>query len=224
MGSVSIYWSSKLLLRKSVLTKGSWSPYSSARATSAAFPHFKIFKKPEGDRGLCDGGVYHNCPVQVASTESRLIWDDVGEHPDILLSLGTGYDPDAKRAKPSFSRRQKRHSHMFKEAKGLVNAYLQTINDTQTTWDTFVRESATRCRESPELESRYIRLNPRLSGDVPKLDERGKVDELERLVDAWVPEAREVAHRLIASCFYFKPGVPEKRDTGYRICGEHLPT
>jgi len=185
----------------------------------------KIFKKAEEGRGLCDGGVYHNCPVQVASTESRLIWSDVRDvHPDIFLSLGTGYDPDAKRAKPNFSRRQKRHSHMFKEAKDLARAYLQTIKDSQTTWSMFVDESTKGCRNNPELESRYIRLDLRLDGDVPRLDERGKVDELEKLVDSRVPEAREVAHRLIASCFYFKPGVPEKRDAGYRICGEHLPS
>lgn len=198
----------------------------SARATSAAFPHFKIFKKPGADRDLCDGGFYLNCPVEVASKESQLIWSDLGDlAPDIFLSLGTGYDPDPKKGKPALHPQAGRHGNIFREGKTFTVALLQTIKDCQATWRGFVGKTTERFRGNSELESRYIRLDVALPGKVPELDELDKVGQLEKYVEGWVPQAKEVAHRLVASCFYLKLQTidPEKeggQGQGHRIAGE----
>jgi hypothetical protein len=54
-------------------------------------------------------------------------------------------------------------------------------------------------------------MNVGIPGRVPRLDQVNRVDELEALAaGSDLPEIREVAHRLIASCFYchFWPGAP----------------
>ena len=68
--------------------------WEAAGATSAAPPFFKPFASMRGGRCrklYLDGALYHNNPASVANNERRFLWPDVAEnHPDILLSLGTG--------------------------------------------------------------------------------------------------------------------------------------
>ncbi|RYP24694.1 hypothetical protein DL765_000421 [Monosporascus sp. GIB2] len=204
--------------------------WEAARATSAAFPYFKMFVKHETGREFCDGGLYHNCPVKIASNERRLLWGDVEDmQPDIFLSLGTGRNSLANHASGSagegdFKRVKKRH--FFHRAWGIAAGLLQTTRECQSVWDEFVRKSTESCRNDPEFESRYIRINVEVPGGVPKLHEADKVEGLERLiVNNRIPEAREVAHRLIASCFYFRlvsaePDFKSLECRGYVIKGE----
>lgn len=177
---------------------------------------------------LLDGGFLHNCPVQVAYRESQLLWRDGGEaRPDIFLSLGTGYNPEPRVTRPSFRRQRQPYRNIFTEARGVAEAYARAIRDCRHTWASFV-DGMERAhprglfRESPEFRSRYIRLDLALNEGLPEIDETGKVGELEGLVRGQIPEAKEVAHRLIASCFYFKPGRAEckKPGPGYQICGK----
>jgi hypothetical protein len=64
---------------------------------------------------------------------------------------------------------------------------------------------------------RYIRINPELR-KVPKLDEKAELADLEketiqatRLLKTRL-QIESVAHRLIASCFYYERTSPTKRD------------
>jgi patatin-like phospholipase/acyl hydrolase len=65
--------------------------WEAAAATSAAPTFFKPFIHEPTERTYLDGAVYHNNPVRLVRSEAQLLWPDVAdEHPDILLSIGTG--------------------------------------------------------------------------------------------------------------------------------------
>jgi len=63
--------------------------WEAAAATSAASSYFKPFYHHASGRSFLDGGLYYNNPVKVAHREMHMLWPDI-DHPDILLSLGTG--------------------------------------------------------------------------------------------------------------------------------------
>lgn len=65
--------------------------WEAAAATSAAPSFFKPFKHPQADRSYLDGALYFNNPSKVANNERKLLWPEVADnHPDIMLSIGTG--------------------------------------------------------------------------------------------------------------------------------------
>jgi hypothetical protein len=66
--------------------------WEAAAATSAAPTFFKPFKHSSG-RSFLDGALYNNNPVKIVQKERKLLWPDVEkQHPDVLLSVGTGQD------------------------------------------------------------------------------------------------------------------------------------
>jgi len=76
---------------------------------------------------------------------------------------------------------------------------------------------------------RFIRINPDLRSKVPRLD---AVDELNRLEKAASEnlhtnsaKLKEVAHRLIASSFFFEkdPGSVRPTNSGYECTGKCAP-
>ncbi|KAK3995012.1 acyl transferase/acyl hydrolase/lysophospholipase [Cladorrhinum sp. PSN332] len=181
--------------------------WEAARATSAAFPYFKPFFKREVQREFVDGGLYHNCPVKIAVSEKRLLWSDVRmDDPDILLSLGTGKRNPAEDKyvlRPNIARIGRRG--IIGTAWELTAGLLENVFEGQSTWSEFYREATEQYRkpEIREYTSRYIRLNVDIPGVVPKLYMFDKVDEMESLVhERGITNAEEIAHRLVASCFY----------------------
>lgn len=181
-----------------------------ARATSAAFPYFKAFFKGEVKREFVDGALYHNCPVKIAIHEKRLLWPDVRmDDPDILLSLGTGKGHptlDNSVFQPTAGRIGRRG--IIAKSWELTAGLLENVFAGDSTWFEFLREATERHRK-PELvreyTSRYIRLNIDIPGVVPKLYMADKVNDLEALVrNTGVPNAKEIAHRLVASSFYLR--------------------
>ncbi len=74
-------------------------PVDSARATSAAPTYFKPFFHKASKQVYQDGGLYHNNPIEIADIERKLIWPEMEhQYPDIVLSLGTGFNPASKKA------------------------------------------------------------------------------------------------------------------------------
>jgi len=178
---------------------------SSARATSAAFPYFKSFLKPETGQDFLDGGFYNNCPAKIALSERQLLWSDVGDaHPDILLSLGTGHKlADIKAVKEVAKKPTKQRRGLISRTWSMAGNLLEDQLECDRAWHDVVRQATDLCGRDRELVSRYVRLNVDLPDQVPRLDEVKRVDELEGLVYAKTSdEVREVAHRLIASCFF----------------------
>jgi hypothetical protein len=157
-----------------------------------------------------------------------LIWSDVSaQQPDIFLSIGTGHHGPNPKDKALETRRLQRSTgesnipeyvpqpevqtrstttllpftgHMWNMAAGRVD---NILNCTKT-WDNFrldILEPYSGSRR------RYIRLNPDLRFKVPSLDEVDRLNDLRTAVAKEMQQnarIKEVAHRLVASTFFFE--------------------
>jgi hypothetical protein len=175
-----------------------------------------------------DGALYHNNPVWVAHHERKLIWSDVStQQPDIFLSIGTGHNGPDSRDRPTETRRLRRST-------GESNAseyVLQPEANPRTTttlipfggqlWNTAASRldnilNCTKIWDNFRLDilepysgyrRRYIRLNPDLRFKVPSLDEVDRLNDLRSAVGKEMQnntKIKEIAHRLIASTFFFE--------------------
>jgi len=201
----------------------------SARATSAAPPFFKTFFKSDTQSSYLDGALYHNCPVWVAHHERKLIWGDVASAaPDILLSIGTGKNGDDEDARTATGRGQIPESAnnaasstgkaRAKSAKTFLPLQLFNIAaerfdrlmECNSIWKNFTTEtSATDTNRAPQgTHRRLIRINPDLQTKVPRLDAIEELGRLEKAAKQNLADnngrIREVAHRLVASTFFFE--------------------
>lgn len=81
------------------------------------------------------------------------------------------------------------------------------ILDSELAWREFVDLIAT---EGTEESSRYIRINPDISANPPELDAVGQIKQLQSDTKRalkrtrMAAEIRNVAHRLVASSFFFR--------------------
>ena len=177
-----------------------------ARATSAAPPYFKAFRSQRSKREFIDGAVYHNNPIRVAEGERKSIWPDVDNvDPDILLSIGTGKPPAHLSTGPQKKKSQKdmrKWLRFVPKVFRLFFARITDILDSEKEWQRFHFDIA-----SSSIE-RYVRINPELSTIPPSLDEKDKLWSLEtetrRSLVPMQEIIRGIAHRLLASCFYFE--------------------
>ncbi len=171
---------------------------SRARATVTIPTIFRDFRHLSSNRVYHGGNFEYNNPVEVADLERKLIWPDTEDsHPDILISIGAGYDLSIK--KPS--RWSNNWRSKSKSDDRVLLDPVQSSLDAQNTWDHYYDSLLA----NPRDESRYVRLNPPVDCAVPKLDD---VDEMA----AYKKEIRKVlrsltltdyAQQLIGSCFFF---------------------
>ncbi|KAK8254092.1 hypothetical protein IWZ00DRAFT_435915 [Phyllosticta capitalensis] len=182
--------------------------WEAARSTSAAPRYFKSFEHSPSQQVYLDGAIYHNNPIAIAERERRLIWHArPSESPDMVLSIGTGASPNLHRegspVSPSI-----RNGGMMDYPKRLFNilrGVLNTSLDCERIWNEFL----TGLPDSSE-ESRFIRINPVLKGNVPQLDAVGQMMPLQNFVrnEALRTDEelryRRIAMRLVATCFYFE--------------------
>ncbi|XDG06053.1 hypothetical protein ABKA04_005668 [Annulohypoxylon sp. FPYF3050] len=208
--------------------------WEAARATSAAPTLFKVFRKPETMNTYLDGALYYNNPVWVAYHERKLIWPDVRDSPpDILLSIGTGRnaleDNDALLATPTGSpntsnnwpgaepkpRKRKPHSILH-----IATDRLDNLLECNKIWKSYVADTSAsdNSKASNVNRKRSIRLNPDLRFEVPKLDAVGELERVEMAAKqdliANKEKVVEVAHRLIASSFFFEKDHNSVREAG----------
>jgi hypothetical protein len=169
-----------------------------------------------------DGAFHHNNPVRIAAQERKLIWPGTaGYPPDILISIGTGYDPtradpdaqisnDSNRSLREDCSRSQERSTLKKQQTPFIKmlmARLDSMLDCNHIWDEFLANET----RPPSNKSyfRFHRFNPILQGDCPKLDEKEKLKKLRDSVKRWLTGQAEtqlikqVARQLVASCFYF---------------------
>ncbi|KAI9778775.1 MAG: hypothetical protein M1839_007865 [Geoglossum umbratile] len=188
--------------------------WQAACATSAAPSFFKPFQR--SNRSYMDGSLYYSNPIEIADQERRLLWPDVADScPDIMLSIGTGQDLKETKAELISGARSKSVIDKRRDARYYANDYFSVlvnrvddILDAELAWgDFFVRLQR---RENLESSSqRYIRLNLDLKKNVPKFDAKGGLEELQTRVRRKLESLSNqiviiaVAHRLIASSFYF---------------------
>lgn len=202
--------------------------WEAARATSSTPRIFKPFGHEASGQIFQDGGIYYNNPIELAMEEKGLIWPDSAEaHTDIVLSVGTAYNFQSSHQVTSSSARISRWPKMSraKRLAKLSTDQLQSTLDSEWAWRNFIRSNAL----SDGVEGRYVRLNLPLPDDPPKLDEVSKMAELQEKTRSRCMRRRDemklIAHRLIASSFYFelKPDrVVERGDHSTALTGKIL--
>lgn len=131
----------------------------------------------------------------------------------MLLSLGTGHSSPDDLIGATTQNPQSR-SKFIAEGWAMIENLIGDQLECDKAWSDTVRMATALCGNNRELTSRYIRLNVEIPGRIPRLDQAKRVGELEGLALAkGSEEEREVAHRLIASCFFsvFQPAVPTAR-------------
>jgi predicted acylesterase/phospholipase RssA len=178
--------------------------WQAARATSAAPTMFKAFAHDASGQVYQDGALWHNCPIEVAMRERRLVWPDVAKTPpDVVLSIGTGWCPNSarKRIGAKISKLP-----FFSQAKNLANVAIDHIEvslNSEQTWRNFIQRAA-----PPEnVQDRFIRFNLKLDKDPPKMDGVRALEELkEKTMSQFTlrrQDVKNLADRLIATSFFF---------------------
>ncbi len=181
-------------------------------------------------RGFLDGSLFHINPVRIAASESPLIWPDTKSRaPDILLSLGTGYDA-SDLASASSPLKTQAQSHTSRRLLSLIprlnrwqeiyENHVCNLLNCELTWRTL-------CKENPFAQSNphsYQRLNIALTGSVPQQDEVRRLWELKSQVEEQLKKGHvqakiaKIARSLIASSFYFKQDGPSREIEGLQQC------
>lgn len=191
-----------------------------------------------------DGALYHNNPVRVADFERRLIWPDSKfSPPDILLSLGTSCNSNnLQEASKSLPHQQKKPDGMHtisspggtqentsnkvpgmsKVIKLLKNRVENTL-EAEISWLEFISDID--AREHEDASQRYWRINPKLAGAPPAVDDVQKLPLLQyrshQIINAdFQRQIGEVARRLVASSFYLE--VPSQESQIFP-CGMTFP-
>ncbi|KAL3429839.1 hypothetical protein BDV09DRAFT_202723 [Aspergillus tetrazonus] len=180
--------------------------WESARATSAAPRIFKPFFHNASGQEYQDGAIYHNNPIDVAYREQKLIWPDMADsHPDIVLSIGTGYNPNSQTRDTHLSRPGSRG--MISYVMGLAKIAMDHIHsslDSERTWRVFLE----RTHPPSRFLDRYVRANLALDNDPPSLDNVEMIDTLSEMTRSRFTKdisfIQSISDRLVASSFYFE--------------------
>ncbi|KAF5010278.1 hypothetical protein FDECE_3563 [Fusarium decemcellulare] len=204
--------------------------WEAARATAAAPTYFQPFYHRGTGKTYVDGGIVHNNPVQIASTECDRIWPDCPLPPDILVSLGTGIvvDPDSGRMKKPTNRTMETFRRFipggYRRLIELGMDMAKSTLDCRKTWEQFEQTLAPNSRIRENSHRLDIGVNERAD-----LDEVGKIQTLIDDCQVYLdPEAeiryfdpryrtahehvQVVAKRLLASLFYFSGTLSEQME------------
>jgi predicted acylesterase/phospholipase RssA len=185
--------------------------WEAARATSAAPRIFKPFDHVNSGQQFQDGAIYHNNPIALAMRERQLIWPEMAEmNPDIVLSIGTSFNPNSKRGQIDPRSRFGMLAHAKQLAKIAIDHVLSTL-DSERTWHNYIQHLP-----SDKVRERYIRLNLQLRDDPPRLYEVDMMHELREMTQSRFTKQKEqimaVANRLIATLFYFERSASEAHE------------
>ena len=142
-----------------------------------------------------DGGLKHNNPINLALWESRHIWP-VLERPDAVVSLGTGMakDPTTPTA-PNF-----RHVIYDGFIPRLWRSFMSSL-DGQSIWREIWNRLDTGSRQD------FFRLNVKLTGEGPAMDDVDRMEELRYCVRQQGNDESscdKVAFALLVSAFFFE--------------------
>lgn len=125
------------------------------------------------------------------------------EYPDITVSVGTTYNSNAKASTPkAYSARSGLVSH-GKSLYKIAIDHIASALDSEKTWLSYMNV----LQPPSSHEMRYVRFNPPLDEDPPRLDKVEDMTYLQEIVrenlDSDV-RIQRVALQLIASSFYFE--------------------
>ncbi|KAK4626402.1 85/ calcium-independent phospholipase A2 [Fulvia fulva] len=198
------------------------------QATAAAIASPNFFR-PFTFHGktYLDGGIRSPNPAFIADRERRLIWPDV-EEPDMFLSLGTGQNritilqklsdrhPSNPGQIPEADPSAKKQPSKFRSRRG------DDVLEAELAWASF-RNYAVK-EKSEARGRRYIRFNPDLDREPPSADSKSDMLSLQSNVRKRLQTAhrqaalRNVAHRLVASCFYLELQAKATAERSEQVC------
>ena len=176
-----------------------------ARATSAAPTYFSAFKHDSSNQVYLDGGIYHNNPIKLADAERKAIWsEDKDTHPDIFLSIGTGFGQKEIAAQYNHPAVLSRGMlGYFKTMYSIASDHIATGLGCERAWKEWIETK----EPHSKYRTRYHRLNVPLDFE-PEMD---NVEDLEKYRDLARKEmvrqkgsVLNIADLLIASCFFFR--------------------
>jgi hypothetical protein len=169
-----------------------------------------------------DGAIYHNNPIYIADQERKLLWPSLSdEPPDIILSIGTSYNPNSSRRR-NLQRPSAPHLGVLNHAKQLLKIAIDHIAstlDSEKTWNDYIEVLNPQSADA----DRYVRINPQLSKDPPALDQVYMLEALQadvrQIMIAERDTIKKVARHLIATSFYFEVlGRPEETSESGITC------
>ncbi|CAI6249812.1 unnamed protein product [Periconia digitata] len=179
--------------------------WEAARATSAAPRPFKPFHHEPSKQVYMDGALCHNNPIKVADREWKLLWPDgLREYPDIVLSLGTGYNPHAVRVpvKKSVPERVGILSHGMSLLK-LAKDHIADSLNCEKAWGEYIS-----LLPSNASSSQFIRFNIPMMNDPPALDDVSKMktmqDDVRKQLSRDSNRTKKLALQLLATSFYWE--------------------
>lgn len=148
--------------------------------------------------------MYYNNPVGIADSERRLIWgSSVCANPDLLLSLGTGFDPQRRERQTQINVLKR---GIYRETKHLFKMAADRMHDTldcEKAWKEHIRHLP----EEISL-SRFVRYSPELVKSLPSLDDIDQLDRLQELARKELARNaalfQRLAMQLVATSFYFE--------------------
>lgn len=145
------------------------------------------------------------------------------EYPDIVVSIGTTFYPNSRLSSEKTSgQRLGVLSHGKTLYKMAIDRIASSL-DSEKTWETYMS-----ILQPPQIHRpRYVRLNPKLDEEPPRLDEVHRMEDIKGLVrEKWRDDQkiRQIAHQLIASSFYFEKSahMESTADQVFRCRGKYL--
>ncbi|KAL9120659.1 MAG: hypothetical protein Q9187_002784 [Circinaria calcarea] len=174
--------------------------------TSAAPGYFRSFHHTNTNVIYEDGGIYHNNPVNIADSERKLIWPDLADiPPDIILSIGTGHNPNRQTEQPNnplISKPPKRGlvTH-FQTFKRIARDHVAVSLDSERTWMNWLHTVS----RPTDYQKRFLRLNVTCAEGPPLLDDIPSMPQLRKYVQEQFgvnQSIEQVAYQLIASSFF----------------------
>src|SRR4051794_26177806 len=88
-----------------------------------------------------DGGIYNNNPISIADSERKLIWPEISHtHPDLILSVGSGFNPHNTEA-PEPEKAARTRSGSWSQLRALYQTcvdHLQSSIDSEHAWANYL--------------------------------------------------------------------------------------
>lgn len=201
-------------------------PWEAAAAATATPGYFKPFVHPATHRTYLDAtGTIPN-PIAIAERERKLIWPETEDYdPDILLSLGTGQNryKISPRLREMRQNRSKVNTGPPKSGfrTHFSSAKQEDIIQAELTWLEF-EDSLPKSLDATARH--HVRFNPDLGDDPPAPDDRGALRSMRALVKSRLnmphrkTALRHIAHRLVATSFYFDLQSKLLRENNAYVC------
>lgn len=160
----------------------------------------------------------------VADCERKLLWPHLAhKHPDLLLSIGTGFDPTPKPDGDRQGRRTRAKRGALEFAKTVLKIATQQIESSlncERAWTDFLSSIQ---MQDEDKAAKYRRLTIQFPNNLPRLDQVDQMEWLNQMTESFCsnnPLIDEIATKLIASLFYFRlDGASQVTQTGKKwIC------